>query len=77
MEGGGLISGMCCAIKTLKPDCDIVGVEPGFAASHVATLDADKPSHFHVVPVLGKKKVVLSRLMHLLCVYVVICSVCS
>ena len=28
--GGGLIAGISCAVKTLKPDCKIIGVEVSF-----------------------------------------------
>jgi len=45
--GGGLISGMACAIKQLKPDAKVIGVEPvgadsmtrSFAAGAPVTLD--------------------------------------
>ena len=52
--GGGLIAGVSCAVKTLKPDCSIIGVEPEFAASYIAALDAGKPVPFHITPTLGK-----------------------
>lgn len=45
--GGGLISGMSCAIKQLRPDSQVIGVEPfgadsltrSLAAGHPVTLD--------------------------------------
>ena len=45
--GGGLISGMSCAIKQLRPDTQVIGVEPfgadsltrSLAAGHPVTLD--------------------------------------
>ena len=45
--GGGLISGVACAIKQLKPEATVIGVEPfgadsmyrSFAAGHPVTLD--------------------------------------
>lgn len=36
--GGGLISGIACAAKELKPDIKIIGVEPSGAASATAAL---------------------------------------
>ncbi|KAG7356569.1 threonine dehydratase [Nitzschia inconspicua] len=41
--GGGLIAGISCAIKTLKPECKVFGVEPAFCASYTAALKAGKP----------------------------------
>ena len=41
--GGGLIAGVACAIKTLKPECQVIGVEPHFCASYTAALKAGKP----------------------------------
>ena len=41
--GGGLIAGVSCAIKTLKPECKVIGVEPQFCASYTAALEAGKP----------------------------------
>jgi threonine dehydratase len=41
--GGGLIAGVACAIKTLKPECKVFGVEPQFCASYTAALKAGKP----------------------------------
>lgn len=41
--GAGLIAGVALAIKTLKPDVMIIGVEPEKAASFTAALKADKP----------------------------------
>ncbi len=38
--GGGLIAGMACAIKRLKPDVHIIGVEPVGAASMKLSADA-------------------------------------
>ena len=38
--GGGLISGIATAVKALKPDVHIVGVQPSGAASMRAALDA-------------------------------------
>jgi len=41
--GAGLIAGVSCAIKTLKPDTKVIGVEPAFCASYTAALKAGKP----------------------------------
>jgi threonine dehydratase len=40
--GGGLIAGMAAAIKTLKPDVHIIGVEPVGAPSMLHSLDAGR-----------------------------------
>ena len=42
--GAGLIAGVSCAIKTLKPNnCKVIGVEPEYCASYTAALKAGKP----------------------------------
>lgn len=41
--GAGLIAGVSCAVKTLKPECKVIGVEPEYAASYTAALKAGKP----------------------------------
>ena len=41
--GGGLCSGMAAALRRLRPDVRIVGVEPTGAASMKAALDAGEP----------------------------------
>jgi threonine dehydratase len=51
--GAGLIAGVSCAIKTLKPDTQVYGVEPEFAASYTAASKAGKPVPFDVKPTLG------------------------
>jgi len=51
--GAGLIAGVSCAIKTLKPDTKVFGVEPEFAASYIAASKAGKPVPFDVKPTLG------------------------
>ena len=40
--GGGLISGIACAAKILKPEIKIIGVEPDGAASAYETIKEDK-----------------------------------
>lgn len=51
--GGGLIAGVSCAIKTLKPDCKVIGVEPEFCASYTAALKAGKPVKAPFTPTLA------------------------
>lgn len=51
--GAGLIAGISCAVKTLKPDCKVIGVEPQRAASYRAALEAGKPTPFNVISTLG------------------------
>lgn len=40
--GGGLISGIAVAIKTMKPKCKVIGVEPEIVASMKKSLDNQK-----------------------------------
>ena len=51
--GAGLIAGISCAIKTLKPDVAVYGVEPEFAASYIAALKAGKPVQTKITPTLA------------------------
>jgi threonine dehydratase len=41
--GGGMISGMACAIKRLRPDATVIGVEPFGADSMTRSFDAGVP----------------------------------
>eukprot|EP00428_Durinskia_dybowskii_P045434 CAMPEP_0170354244 /NCGR_PEP_ID=MMETSP0116_2-20130129/78441_1 /TAXON_ID=400756 /ORGANISM="Durinskia baltica, Strain CSIRO CS-38" /LENGTH=503 /DNA_ID=CAMNT_0010608185 /DNA_START=52 /DNA_END=1563 /DNA_ORIENTATION=+ len=41
--GAGLIAGVSLAVKTLKPECKVIGVEPAFCASYTEALKANKP----------------------------------
>jgi len=41
--GGGLLAGVATVFKTLKPDLQIIGVEPANAACFAAGLEAGKP----------------------------------
>jgi threonine dehydratase len=41
--GGGLLSGIATVLKALKPDLEIIGVEPANAACFAAGMDAGKP----------------------------------
>jgi threonine dehydratase len=51
--GAGLIAGVSCAVKTLKPDVKVYGVEPEFCASYTAALKAGKPVAASVTPTLA------------------------
>ena len=51
--GAGLIAGVACAVKTLKPDAKVYGVEPKFAASFTAAVEAGKPGSVAVTPTLA------------------------
>lgn len=51
--GAGLIAGVSCAIKTLKPDTKVIGVEPEFCASYTAALKAGKPVAADFKPTLA------------------------
>jgi threonine dehydratase len=43
LSGGGLISGVALAVKTLKPDCRVVGISMERGAAMVASLAAGHP----------------------------------
>jgi len=51
--GAGLIAGMALAIKTLRPNCLVIGVEPAYCASYTEALKMGKPSPAVVLPTLG------------------------
>lgn len=51
--GAGLIAGVSCAVKTLKPECRVIGVEPEFCSSYLAALEAGKPVPADVTPTLA------------------------
>jgi len=40
--GAGLIAGVSCAVKILKPDVKVYGVEPEFAAFYSKALEAGR-----------------------------------
>jgi threonine dehydratase len=42
--GGGLISGVGCAIKSLKPECRVIGVQAAGAASMYVSMHEGKPT---------------------------------
>jgi threonine dehydratase len=51
--GAGLIAGVALAIKTLKPDVLVIGVEPDRATSYVESLAAGHPVHATIKPTLA------------------------
>ena len=51
--GGGLISGLAVAMKTLQPDIRIIGVEPEYAASMQAALSANQPTEISIKPTIA------------------------
>lgn len=51
--GAGLIAGVSCAMKTLKPEVKVYGVEPVFCASFTAALAAGMPVPTVVTPTLA------------------------
>jgi threonine dehydratase len=51
--GGGLVAGIAMALKRLKPDVKIYGVEPTAAASFTAAMAAGKPVEIEMKPTLA------------------------
>lgn len=51
--GGGLIAGVALALKTLKPNVQIIGVEPERAASFTAAVAAGRPVPVELKPTLA------------------------
>src|SRR5438552_1555724 len=51
--GAGMIAGLALALKTLKPEVAIIGVEPENAASFTAALKAGRPVDFDLKPTLA------------------------
>jgi len=51
--GAGLIAGLALALKTLKPQARIIGVEPERAASFTAAVAAGRPVHVEMKPTLA------------------------
>eukprot|EP00128_Syssomonas_multiformis_P008837 Colp12_sorted_trinity150504_noHs@25985 len=51
--GGGLIAGVALAVKTLRPDVQVIGVEPERCASYTAALEAGKPVVAAIQPTLA------------------------
>lgn len=51
--GAGLIAGVGLAIKTMRPECQVIGVEPERAASFTLALSAGGPETCEMSPTLG------------------------
>jgi threonine dehydratase len=51
--GGGLIAGIALALKTLKPNVRVIGVEPERAACFSEALHAGKPTRVRISPTLA------------------------
>lgn len=51
--GGGLVAGIALALRTLKPNTKIIGIEPNRAASFAAAVEAGKPVPVRVRPTLA------------------------
>jgi len=51
--GGGLIAGIGLAVKTMRPETEIIGVEPEHAASFLAAMHAGHPVKTIMEPTLG------------------------
>ena len=51
--GAGLIAGVSLATKTLKPDAQVIGVEPDNVASYSAAVKAGKPVHEFIAGTLA------------------------
>lgn len=51
--GGGLIAGLSLAVKTMKPNVQVIGVEPEYAASYLAALEAGEPVQIEMEETLG------------------------
>lgn len=51
--GGGLIAGVALAIKNLRPNVQVIGVEAENTASFTAALQAGKPVHHEMMPTLA------------------------
>ena len=53
--GGGLIAGIALAVKSLRPDVEIIGVEPEHAACFTAALAAGEPADIALTPDAGRR----------------------
>jgi threonine dehydratase len=51
--GGGLIAGVSLAVKSLRPDVKVIGVEPENAASYSAALQQGQPVTIDIKPTLA------------------------
>ncbi len=53
LGGGGLLAGVALAVKTLRPEVQIIGVEPEGAAKFAAAVQAGHPVQIHCQPTLA------------------------
>jgi threonine dehydratase len=51
--GGGLIAGVALALKTLRPEIEVIGVEPMHAKGFTAALNAGRPVRVDLQPTLA------------------------
>lgn len=51
--GGGLISGIACAVKESKPRIKVIGVQAGASASCLEALKAGRPFDAHTLPTIA------------------------
>ena len=51
--GAGLIAGVSLAVKTLRPNVTVIGVEPENVASYAAAVEAGKPVNGFLAPTLA------------------------
>ncbi len=51
--GAGLIAGVSLAVKTARPQTQIIGVEPEFCTSFIAAMEAGKPVRVDMQPTLA------------------------
>lgn len=51
--GGGLLAGVCLAVKGLRPEAKIIGAEPARAASYGAALEAGGPVSIQMEPTVA------------------------
>jgi threonine dehydratase len=51
--GGGMIAGVALAVKSLRPEVRVIGVEPEHAACYSAALAAGEPVNVEVKPTLA------------------------
>ena len=51
--GGGLISGVACAVKSIRPSCRIIGVQAEGAASMAASRNAGEPVELPAVSTIA------------------------
>jgi threonine dehydratase len=66
--GGGLLAGVALAVRSLRPDVEVIGVEPKLAASMDAALRAGKPVEIQVGETIadGLKPVEVGAITHAL-----------